>query len=273
MMIIDGHAHSSGEFFRTQDIVQTLDRAHVDKVVLAPGLPSSKKGQNSPELARWFPRSDPMFAVNRIIRAFTRPILWRNPSIDNLYVQQLTRCCPERIIQCYWINPRLPNALPELIHNYQRWHFKMIKFHQPSGDFNLNHPLLADIIRFAAHHQLPIFLHLHRRQDVFDCIAMARQFQTAHFIIAHLIGLEIFARCSIPLPNVYFDISPIPMISDQRILKAIARFGADHVLLGSDTPFGKDNLIRNIERVQRLDLSDQEKALILGENAQRLLNI
>ncbi len=36
-MIIDGHAHSCGNFFTAQGILDTLDKLNVDKVVLCPG--------------------------------------------------------------------------------------------------------------------------------------------------------------------------------------------------------------------------------------------
>ncbi len=272
-MIIDLHAHSSGEFFRVESIIQTLDRAQVSKVVLCPGLPNQENKQNSPALADWFPRSDPMFLINRIIRLLTYPSIRRQPSADNRYVYELTQRSPERILQCYWIDPLVPNALSELSHCHSQWHFKMIKLHQPSDYFRLNHPLLPEIIRFAAQHQLPIFLHLYGKRDVIDCIDLVTDFPETKFIIAHLIGLEIFARQAKRLSNVYFDISPTPLISNHRIMTAIATFGADHVVLGSDTPFGKENLLRNIERIQRLVLSDRDKSLILGDNARRLLGL
>lgn len=272
-MIIDLHAHSSGEFFRVENIVQTLDRAQVAKVVLCPGLPSHERKQNSLALADWFPRSDPMFLINRFIRVLTYPSIRRQPSADDRYVYELSQHLPERIIQCYWINPSLPNAPYELSHCYSHWRFKRIKLHQASDYFSLNHPLLPEIIRFAVQHQLSIFLHLYGKKDVIDCIDLITKFPEAKFIIAHLIGLEIFARQAKRLSNVYFDISPTPLISNHRIMTAIATFGADHVVLGSDTPFGNQNLLRNIERVQQLAISDRDKLLILGDNARWLLGL
>jgi predicted TIM-barrel fold metal-dependent hydrolase len=44
-------------------------------------------------------------------------------------------------------------------------------------------------------------------------------------------------------------------------------------VLGSDTPFGKDNLKKNIQRVNRLNIPAEEKDLILGKNMQKLLKI
>ena len=43
--------------------------------------------------------------------------------------------------------------------------------------------------------------------------------------------------------------------------------------MGSDTPYGKDNLRNNIDRIKNLDISTEEKDLILGENIRKLLKI
>ena len=57
------------------------------------------------------------------------------------------------------------------------------------------------------------------------------------------------------------------------MLKAVDHFGADKIVLGSDTPFGRNNLRRNIERVERLPLSQDEKGRILGLNLAELLRM
>ena len=61
--------------------------------------------------------------------------------------------------------------------------------------------------------------------------------------------------------------------SNYRVLKAIEYFRADKIILGSDTPYVKDNLKKNIERVKNLPLNQDEKGKILGLNLKELLNI
>jgi aminocarboxymuconate-semialdehyde decarboxylase len=53
----------------------------------------------------------------------------------------------------------------------------------------------------------------------------------------------------------------------------IAKYGADHVVLGTDYPFdmGEDNPVKLIESVPRLSRADKDK--IMGGNAARLLKI
>lgn len=92
-------------------------------------------------------------------------------------------------------------------------------------------------------------------------------------IIAHLFGLELFIKSGIKFKNLYFDISTYQVTSDKRVLKAIKYFGSDKILMGSDTPYGKNNLQKNMDRVSNLPISLEEKEMILGENTRKLLKI
>src|SRR5215216_3700954 len=52
---------------------------------------------------------------------------------------------------------------------------------------------------------------------------------------------------------------------------ALSFFGTEHVLLGSDAPFG--SLAAHLATVRQLELADAERALLLGGNARRVLGI
>lgn len=72
------------------------------------------------------------------------------------------------------------------------------------------------------------------------------------------------------LKKFYFD----TITFDTGLLDAlIGRYGAKHVMLGSDYPYdmGDDNPVKLVQGVERL--SEQEKDLIMGGNAERLLKI
>lgn len=271
-MIIDGHAHSCGIFYHGQNIIKILNELHVDKVALCTNFENNDKNQSLPNLAKWFSGSDVMLPMNRIIRLVNKiASSTANLMGGNEYVSGLASQYPDRIIQFYWIDPNAPNALRDLKEKFFQWQFQGIKFHQPSAPFKFENPVLHDIAQFAAEQRLPVFIHFYSKKDVEDFIAFAQSHLETNFIIAHLIGLEIFEKRQVKLSNLYFDVSPTPLISDQRILKAVNLFGADRVMLGSDTPFGKDNLKRNIERVKRLAIPQEQRDLILGDNFQSLL--
>jgi predicted TIM-barrel fold metal-dependent hydrolase len=136
----------------------------------------------------------------------------------NAYVFGLASKRPDRFIQFYWINPNESNALLDLKKKFFQWRFKGIKFHQPSAPFSFENPALHDIARFAGEQRLPFFIHLYSKKDVKNFIQFTQKQLETNFIVAHLIGVELFAKRQVKLPNLYFDFSPTPLISNQRIL-------------------------------------------------------
>ena len=273
-MIIDGHAHSGGAFSTVENIVSILNTCKVDKVVLCPPQVHGTNDQKLPGLAKWFPHADVMLPLNKIIRLVTttvkptEPLSTRNEALYRLVTQN-----PERLIQFYWIDPQETEALHTLQETHRTWRFKGVKAHQCSEVFHADSPTMHHIAEFCHEHHLPFFIHLFSKHEIRQCIQLVQQHPHTNFIVGHLIGLEIFTQCHAPFPHVYFDISPPSLISTPRIMKAVTVFGADHVLLGSDTPYGMNNLQKNVERIHHLDISQESKACILGENMQRLLGL
>ena len=121
---------------------------------------------------------------------------------------------------------------------------------------------------------MPLFIHLYNDEDVKQIIEYKRKHPNLKLIIAHLFGLEHFINENLIDNNLYFDISPLQLISNRRIMNAIHYLGAKQILFGTDTPYGgKDNLLKSINRIKNLELSEEEKNMILGMNMNRLLKI
>ncbi len=121
---------------------------------------------------------------------------------------------------------------------------------------------------------LPLFIHLYSDREVKKIIQYKRKHPDLKLIVAHLFGLELFIKENYRDDNLYFDTSTIQVISDYRLKKAIDFVGVKKVLFGTDTPYGaKDNLSRNLNRIKNLDISENDKASILGLNMSNLLNL
>ncbi|AGL02375.1 amidohydrolase family protein [Desulfoscipio gibsoniae] len=273
-MIIDGHAHSCGEFFASEKIIAKLNELNVDKVVLCPGVNNGPKNYNYiPGLAKIFSTTDILLSANKIIKLLSKiqqpdDIMQRNEYVYSLYLKY-----PDRIIQFFLADPSSNQIDTDLHEKFNSWGFNGIKLHQCTQSFEYASPGLEVIINFAREKEIPIFIHLRSTGNILKFIDIARKYSKVNFIIAHLIGLESFIKHKTILNNLYFEISPAPLISLKRIYMAIDHFGAGKVILGSDTPFGKDNLRKNIEKVTQLNISDREKELILGGNLQRILKL
>ena len=73
-------------------------------------------------------------------------------------------------------------------------------------------------------------------------------------------------------PNLYVDCcSSFEWISEEMSVQLIHRYGADRVLFGSDYPIFSPE--RELERFMALPLNDDERRLILSENAKKLYNL
>jgi predicted TIM-barrel fold metal-dependent hydrolase len=105
------------------------------------------------------------------------------------------------------------------------------------------------------------------------------------FIFAHLGGLNFRFRNILKAArtaeglfgnNIYFDISAtVALVADspveEEFVWTIRNVGVDHVLMGSDYP--QYSLEQNMSALDRLGLTDAEKAKIRTENARLLLGL
>jgi len=74
------------------------------------------------------------------------------------------------------------------------------------------------------------------------------------------------------LSNVFFDTAASPFLYGSQVYNQVTQLvGADKILFGSDYPLLEQS--RLIKEIRSLDLSEENKGLILSGNAQRLLDI
>jgi len=73
--------------------------------------------------------------------------------------------------------------------------------------------------------------------------------------------------------NIYFDISHAPPWGKLQLECAIKVLGADHVLFGTSYPLRREWLVKGVDYMNSLDISDRDKSLVMGENALKLFNI
>jgi len=197
----------------------------------------------------------------------------RQIDAGNEYVYNLVKEYPDRIIQFYWIRLSTSDALENLERDFRRCDFKGIKLHQCWESFNVDCEIFHRVADWATSKKLPIFVHLFSKKQATRLAQYIKAHRNTIFIIGHLFGLERYIKAELDSDNVFFEISTPALISIQRLMMAVEYFGANRVVLGSDIPYGHNNLETNIERVKDLDISDEEKYSILGGNMKKLLRI
>jgi len=274
-MIIDGHSHACGRYLTAEGIESMLDKCGANKAVIVPGELNSKTEYSLPDLAKIFPKRNVVKVTNRLtklVMKITRKV--KEIPEGNEYVYNLQSHSNGRVIQFVWITTAIKNPSKYLNAKLADWNFQGVKLHQCWETFSIDSDFFKEVAIWTENHDLPLFIHLYSDNDVLKILDFKRNHPNLKLIIAHLFGLEIFIRKNFKDKNLFFDSSPLQLISGLRLNRAIDYVGASNVLFGTDTPYGgKNNLYKSIERINNLKISNEDKQLILGLNIKNLLKI
>lgn len=176
-----------------------------------------------------------------------------------------------------------PAALEELSRVAARG-ARLLKLHPHTQGFDLADPRVLPVLRRAGELGLRVLMDNAGivpgdNERLFN---LAAQFPGTTFIFAHIGGLNFrywnllaLARTAdgFALDNVYFDLSATVLLAADSPIEAefvwtLRNVGIDRVLVGSDYP--QIGLDRTLDALERLDLSDEEKAKLRAGNARRL---
>lgn len=189
----------------------------------------------------------------------------------------------ERIISFGSVMPGSLSAL-EYIWKISDEELKGMKLHPALQRFNLGDERYYPVFDLARACGLVVTIHMgfdpsypRESNSVPEhLVRIMRNFPGLKLVAAHLGGL-LMARETLDVlagkVDVYMDTAYCadPWL-DKGLFKEIIRaHGADKILFGSDYPWHTPS--QEIELIRSLDISEEEKNLILGENAARLLGI
>lgn len=73
--------------------------------------------------------------------------------------------------------------------------------------------------------------------------------------------------------NIFFELSHAQPWGKAQLECAVKVLGADHIVFGSSYPVKRDWLLGGPEFICNLEISDEDKSLILGENAKKLYHL
>ncbi len=270
MDIIDGHAHACGMLIDTEGVCKYRKDNHVDRVLLCAGEPGSKKIYKLPNLAKVF-QSSRLIYINNAFTSLIIRISKMNEYIDqgNEKVALMAEEYPEYIMNTYWINPIEEDCMNKMEDFRSRHSFFMLKLHQCWTNFDIQDERVHSVIRWADQNRIPIFIHLKTKDQVHGFITLTKEFPNVTFILAHLIGIEEFDKTI--GNNVYADLS-CPLLHSVRMLqRAYDIFGPERLILGSDAPYGDDNLRLAMNQMHEAGLSESEIELICGKNLLQVL--
>jgi hypothetical protein len=244
MLIIDAHVHVSAQDYPTAQTLKTLQQFNIERAIIF---------------------ADPKSA---------------DLASENLYVLrsgQEFNCYP-----FYYLggNPytdtRMDLEVPENLNNYAglRWHGWFSEARDLVGridrhelEFAVNvmeSPIFEALMAALAHYRMPIIF----EEDFGVTLEFVARFSNLSIIIPHLGafsgGEERVIEELYRSENVYFS------TGQGRLNPVLARrIGPERLLYASDFPYGSPG--DNIAEIERLGFNEEDEALILGENAERLL--
>ena len=165
---------------------------------------------------------------------------------------------------------------------------RALKIHPAADGEGPDSPRYKKLVKTAADLGLPVILHtgcmhsklLFKDASQADASLYApwfRQYPSVTFVLAHMNwhAPNVAIELALEHPNVFVDTSWQPA---EVIGEAARRMGwRERILFGSDWPLVGDNIAVGLERIRecvRMGLvSEEDSALILGENARKLLKL
>ncbi|MDF2985780.1 MAG: amidohydrolase 2 [Eubacterium sp.] len=213
---------------------------------------------------------------------------------NNLWTLEAAKNSEGKLIPLVSFHPEMEGSITEHLENYISLGAKGIKLHPMAQGFDVRDKRLDDLYECCNHKHFAILIHCGRVSNArlneysdFECILpVIEKYPELPIILAHMADgdAELCLEVSKKYKNIYFDTSIVitgypeimdvnepSWLDDEEVAETINRIGADKVIFGSDFPWGSP--IHDLERINKLKLSEDQKKLIFNGNAMRLFNL
>lgn len=193
----------------------------------------------------------------------------------NTFLANAMEKAPGRILGFIRVNPHLlEHALEKIEAGVRDQGFFGVKLHPRNEAFAINSEELAfPIAELSGKLGVPILIHT-GEPDTYGFAqptlvgGLADAFPDVNLIVGHM-GKRLYEDAILVakwFENIILETS---FRGPREITRAVNIVGADRVVYGSDMPFGIPEI--EMMKIRLCDISDEEKALILGENMARIL--
>ena len=161
-----------------------------------------------------------------------------------------------------------------------------LKLHPNNQQFDVADPVIAEVVKRAAEHGLPVLFDAYSPWDADQpgkFVSLATAVPDARIILAHahgpgfpqLLVYDIIGRYPGWQRNVWIDISVTGLLFAgspfaEQLAWVLRKVGTDRIIFGSDYPL--DDPLTAARAVAELGFTDAEQAAILHDNAAALLD-
>ena len=213
-----------------------------------------------------------------------QPAYFPNVDDGNALVYEATKKYPDRILGFGWTDPHfgLDTAKDQIKRCVEEYGFYGVKLNGAQNSFYIDSehmalPLIEEIARAGTILAFHIGTDAYESTHPFRLAKIARRFPKTQILCVHMGGVA-FHDLSDAAIEAAQECSNITLVGSGvravNILKAIKTLGADRVCFGSDTPFALMHVeLAMYEALLRDQVSEEEKALVLGVNIKRLFKI
>lgn len=190
--------------------------------------------------------------------------------IGNELIRSAVNKYPDRLIGFAWIVPTDKTAISEIRTTISQWQFKGIKLHMEIAPTSINK--LREVFREAEELSFPICIHVGEDFKFIDDLCKE---YNVNVIIAHLSTgvynldpkrLEKAVTLSEKYDNIYVETSGNTFFF---IEYAVKRLSPSQIIFGSDFPHEHPLVL--VKAIELLELSENDKNLIIGGNIRRLI--
>lgn len=200
---------------------------------------------------------------------------------DVRQVATAVRDYPNRIIGFAHIDPHSHDACAEIDKAVEDLGMKGIKLHPGLDGFAIHDEIVYPVMERAQDLKVPVLTHAGWSgigggciyAQPLDVLYLAELYPKVCVIMAHLGQPDNYWPSAIKAAkkadNIILDVSTfcIPHV----IEKAVRDVGAERVIFGSDFPWTFQSL--ELQKIRLLKITENEKAMILGQNALRILRM
>jgi predicted TIM-barrel fold metal-dependent hydrolase len=283
-MIIDAHYHLEEQIEPVDALLKTMKRNNVSRVALIPKMQEpvhlkgvvKKAGDLLPRLLMSRARFLGLMLYNstvtsdgRISTLGKKYILYHDP--DNEYIDAVLQEHPDKFYGWIFINPKIADPLAEV----ERWIGRQGWIGVKTHPFWHNYPvaLLDEVAAFCSEKNFPILMHLGSDQENGDYRYLPDRHPGLRIIYAHAAVpryREVW-KYALNKENVFVDLSSTIYTYEKIVVDVLGALGVEKCLYGTDGPYGDATQSRMIERIDRLQLSDDAREKILGRNFLELI--
>jgi predicted TIM-barrel fold metal-dependent hydrolase len=238
-----------------------------------------------------------------VLFAFDTGLMVGEPAVDiedqNKAVFKIAARHPKKIIPFVSIDPRRPNARDFVKKSVQEWGAKGLKLHPGSG-FNPESRETLSLVEAVALFDIPILLHTgpsvpptsSKYCDPMYLDEILLRFPEVTVIAAHMAYgyRDILFSLGMNRPNLYTDIAAWQTTARDRrhdfaqtVKHAVAHFGPERVLFGTDNPYlwpvlPEPDYVQAVRDLavttpEESRITEQDVEMILGKNAAGLLKL